>query len=162
MPESPPPFPEVSEYRDIKNGEKVLTLKTVIDHPPETIVRYLGQVDFLNKIAGNPMPQYSFSPDGHGGTNTSASARKGGMTLNFVELPYEWYYPISARAENFQSSGPLAFISVEHELKPMGHSTEVSLHGRGMPGAQAFWAGSLDRDLWPPCGEGWIDWPRTL
>ena len=130
MTQSAPRFPQVGEYRAIKAREKVLTVRKVIPHPPETIVRYIGQVDFLNKIAGNPIPNYRFAPDGHGGTITSASAKKGGMTLNYVELPYEWYYPVLGRAENFQSSGPLSYICVEYELKGMGESTEVSMHGR--------------------------------
>ncbi|MCB1327349.1 MAG: adenylate/guanylate cyclase domain-containing protein [Spirochaetales bacterium] len=130
MSESSGRLPNAARYRDLRARERVITITRTMPHAPETIMRYLGQVDMLNALAGNPRPVYSYLPAAGGGTVTRAEAKKGGLTIRYDELPYEWSKPFWARAETFQESGPLAYVGLEYALERVPEGTRVVLHGR--------------------------------
>ena len=129
MSTKPSALPTAAEYRALTAKRKVISFTRVSRHSPETLVRYFGQVDLLNKIAGNPRPNYSFLPSSTGGSVTRAVAGKGGVTLSYDELPYEWSMPLWARAENFSDAGPLAYVLIEYALERIPEGTLVTFRG---------------------------------
>ena len=130
--------PSAAQYRALKAKEKVMVIRRVLRHPPETIARYFGQVDMLNKLAGNPRPKYSYTPLPTGGTLTHAVASKGGMSLTYDELPYEWCMPLWARAENFMPRGPFAHVTFEYRLERIPEGTVVHFYGRRVSRGTGF------------------------
>lgn len=125
MSAKPSALPDAKQYRALRAKARVLYQTTLSRHSPETLARYFGQVDMLNKVAGNPRPTYSFLPSAGGGSVTRAVASKGGLTLSYDELPYEWSLPLWAHAENFSHSGPLAYVCVEYRLEPAAQGTLI-------------------------------------
>lgn len=130
MSQPPSRLPDTAAYRALKAREKVMLFQRVLHHPRETVARYIGQIDMLNSVAGNPRPEYSFFPSKTGGSVTRAVAAKGGMRLLYDELPYEWSQPFWGRAEIFMDSGPLAHIDLYYYLEEIPEGTMLHFYGR--------------------------------
>ncbi|MBE7439011.1 MAG: adenylate/guanylate cyclase domain-containing protein [Spirochaetales bacterium] len=122
-------LPDVSRYRQLREQEKVMHVTLEVPHSPSTVVRYLGQIDMMNYRAGNPLPRYEFGPAPDGGSLSIARAKKGGLTLLYAELPYEWVNPFWGAAELFFPAGPLAYLRLGYELRETEQGCLIDFYG---------------------------------
>jgi len=109
-----------------------------VPHSPATVVRYLGQIDMMNFRAGNPIPTYEFEPAAGGGSVSVARAKKGGLTLLYAELPYEWVNPYWGAAEIFMPSGPLAYLRLGYELRTTDRGCLIDFFGHRVARGTGF------------------------
>jgi adenylate cyclase len=116
-------LPSVAEYRELVKNARILKFSEPIKGTYLDIIRYTGQVDLLNKLAGNSYVTYTYKKHEKGGTVNLASTKKGGISLRYVELPYEWNFPHWTWAELFPGQGPLSYIRLEYGFTEENHQT---------------------------------------
>ncbi len=126
-------LPDLATIRSYRKKARTIEFLVHLNHSPRTVIRYLGQVDMVNRLAGNPRVAYTFIKQKIGGTLNRGEAKKTGMTMVYTELPYEWVFPYWSLAELFVSRGPVRYVAVEYYLKASGEHTEMTGRVRYVP-----------------------------
>lgn len=109
-------IPSTDEYLALQKNLKKFQSNIKLKNSPESIIRYSGQVDLMNKLAGNSSVKYEFINHPRGGTVNNGFARKCGMKIEYSELPYEWVWPWWTQAELHFPKGPLKYFCGRYEF----------------------------------------------
>ncbi len=86
-------IPDVAEYRDLIAKAKVLEFSFTLPGTYLDLIRYTGQVDLFNKLAGNKPVVYTFQKHEKGGTINLAVTKKAGLPLRplaYIKLEYRF------------------------------------------------------------------------
>ncbi len=75
--------------------------------PREVVWPVLSKTDWLNRALGFPPVKYDVKPALEGGSRVTAAASVGGLTLRWLELPFEWLEPEFHRVRRVFDGGPL-------------------------------------------------------
>ena len=75
--------------------------------PREVVWPVLSKTDWLNRALGFPPVKYDVKPALEGGSHVAAAASMGGLTLRWLEMPFEWLEPEFHRVRRVFDGGPL-------------------------------------------------------
>ncbi|HEX7708801.1 MAG TPA: DUF5939 domain-containing protein [Thermoanaerobaculia bacterium] len=108
-------LPSPDEVRALRSARRTISATIPVRHSAAEIYPYLTQVDLYNRAAGSSPVTYDVTPSADGASLFRATARKAGVAMRYVELPYEWETPRFVHGELFFENGPFLYGRIRGE-----------------------------------------------
>lgn len=100
------------------------------DFPIQEVWPLVTNTDRLNRACGLPEVHYVHEADQDGGSRRFGRLRSRGMTLRWLEHPYEWVKHRYFRVERTYTSGPLRYMDMHWDFEPIagGQGCRLTQH----------------------------------
>lgn len=111
-----PGLPSPAEVHALRAARRTLEEVVPRRHSAEQLWPYFTQVDLYNRAGGSSPVEYRVVPNPGSGSVIHATSRKLGLTMRYLELPYEWQEPRFVHSEMLFESGPFRYARIRGEL----------------------------------------------